>query len=254
VLRNPAVVKGWGWLWSGMAVSEREVTLADVFVTLADSLRPERDVIDTMDVLVQAATVFTAADDAGIVLADAGGALHVLASTSERAADVEEEQLGVRQGPCLHSYRTASMVDVPDIRDVTDRWPDFARTALALGFRAAHATPMTLRGQTVGAINVFLQHEGSMTERDVALLDAFAHAATIGLLHSRSLNAQTVLSEQLQHALDSRIVIEQAKGAIAERYQIGIDAAFARIRAHSRRASAPLRVIAEQIVAQTITV
>lgn len=182
-----------------MAGSVREVRLAEVFVALARSLEPDHDVIDTMDVLVQAATQFTSAADAGIVLADEDGTLHVLASTSERASDVEEEQLGVREGPCLESYRTGEPVDLPDLAD-TDRWPAFTHVALEQGFRSAHATPLRLGSRTLGALNVFSENYGSLSAGEIALLQAFTDVAALALVHSENLQQQNDLAAQLRHA------------------------------------------------------
>ncbi|QHC68876.1 GAF domain-containing protein (plasmid) [Rathayibacter sp. VKM Ac-2759] len=233
-----------------MAGSVREVRLAEVFVALARSLEPDHDVIDTMDVLVQAATQFTSAADAGIVLADEDGTLHVLASTSERASDVEEEQLGVREGPCLESYRTGEPVDLPDLAD-TDRWPAFTHVALEQGFRSAHATPLRLGSRTLGALNVFSENYGSLSAGEIALLQAFTDVAALALVHSENLQQQNDLAAQLRHALDSRVLIEQAKGVIAERNSISIDRAFALIRAHARANSARLHDVAHRIVTTT---
>ncbi|ROQ58960.1 GAF domain-containing protein [Rathayibacter sp. PhB152] len=233
-----------------MAGSDREVRLAEVFVALARSLEPDHDVIDTMDVLVQAATLFTSAADAGIVLADENGTLHVLASTSERAADVEEEQLGVREGPCLESFRTGEPVDLPDLAD-TEQWPAFTRVALEQGFRSAHATPLRLGSRTLGALNVFSESSGSLSDGEIALLQAFTDVAALALVHSENLQQQNDLAAQLRHALDSRALIEQAKGVIAERNSISIDRAFTLIRAHARENSARLHDVAHRIVTTT---
>ncbi|TDX79049.1 GAF domain-containing protein [Rathayibacter sp. PhB151] len=233
-----------------MADSDREVLLAEVFVALARSLEPDHDVIDTMDVLVQAATRFTSTVDAGIVLADENGTLHVLASTSERAADVEEEQLGVHEGPCLESYRTGETVDLPDVADA-DRWPAFSRVALGRGYRSAHATPLRLGTRTLGALNVFSEEPGPLGSRDIALLQAFTDVAALALVHSENLRQQNDLAAQLRHALDSRVLIEQAKGVIAERNGISIDRAFALIRTHARANSTRLHDVAHRIVTTT---
>lgn len=233
-----------------MAGSDREVRLAEVFVSLAQSLEPDHDVIDTMDVLVQAATRFTSAVDAGIVLADENGTLHVLASTSERASDVEEEQLGTREGPCLESFHTGEAVDLPDLAE-TARWPDFTRVALERGFRSAHATPLRLGSRTLGALNVFCEGSGSLSAGEIALLQAFTDVAALALVHSENLQQQNDLAAQLRHALDSRVLIEQAKGVIAERNGVSIDRAFALIRTHARSNSTRLHDVAHRIVTTT---
>ena len=233
-----------------MPASDRDVRLAEVFVALAEALRPEHDVIDTMDTVVQASTQFTSAVDAGIVLADQDGRLHVLASTSERAADVEEEQLGVAEGPCLEAYATGEPVDLPDLADA-EGWPTFTRVALASGFRSAHATPMRLGDRILGALNLFSDRPGPLGAQDIALVQAFTDVATLALVHSGNLRQQTDLAAQLQHALDSRVLIEQAKGVLAERHGISIDRAFALLRRQARAHSARLHDVAHRVVTTT---
>ncbi|MBO0985228.1 GAF and ANTAR domain-containing protein [Rathayibacter sp. SD072] len=235
-----------------MTSSDREARLADVFVALADALRPEHDVIDTLDTLVQAATRFTAAADAGIVLADADGVLHVMASTSERAAELEEEQLGTTEGPCLEAFHGGAVVESADLA-ATDRWPDFSRTALERGFRAVHATPLRHRDRTLGAINLFTREPGPFSDNDIAVVQALADVATLGLVFSETLREQNDIAAQLQRALDSRVVIEQAKGVLAERQNISVDKAFTLLRAHARRTGAKLRDVAHGVVSTTTT-
>ncbi|MCM6764121.1 GAF and ANTAR domain-containing protein [Rathayibacter sp. ZW T2_19] len=235
-----------------MTSSDREARLADVFVALADALRPEHDVIDTLDTLVQAATRFTAAVDAGIVLADADGALHVMASTSERAAELEEEQLGTTEGPCLEAFHGGAVVESTDLAE-TDRWPGFTRTALERGFRAVHATPLRHRDRTLGAINLFAKEPGPFSDNDIAVVQALADVATLGLVFSETLREQNDIAAQLQRALNSRVVIEQAKGVLAERQNISVDKAFTLLRAHARRTGAKLRDVAHGVVSTTTT-
>jgi GAF domain-containing protein len=222
--------------------------LRAVFVQLADALDPSRDVIDTMDLLVQSAVRFTAAVEAGIVLADADGALHVVGSTSERTSDVEEAQLGTHEGPCWESFRTARSVEISDIAEVTHRWPVFVRVAEERGFRSCHAVPLTLRGQHLGAMNLFFDQVGALTDPDAAITQALAQFATIGIVQRRALRQHAERAEQLQHALDSRVLIEQAKGALAYQRGVSIDEAFTLLREHARRHGARIRDIADQIV------
>ena len=229
------------------------VDLPAVFVLLADSLRPEHDVIDTMDVLVDASTQFTSAAEAGIVLADPSGALHVVASTSERAADVEETQLGVNEGPCLETARTGEPLDIPDLAAVQEKWPRFVAVAADRGFLASHTFPLSLRGEAVGALNLFSDRLGALDDREAALVQAFAQVATIAVLQQRSLQQHSALSEQLQRALESRVLIEQAKGVLAHQHRIPVDHAFRMMRAHARSQNARLHDVAEQIVALRLT-
>jgi len=218
-----------------------------VFVQLADVLDPRHDVLDTMDLLVHSAVRFTAAVDAGIVLADADAVLHMIASTSERTSDVEEIQLETQQGPCWDSYRSGQTVEVLNLRAARERWPQFVLFAEQRGFRAGYAVPVTLRGQHLGALNLFLDRSAAFTDSDVAVAQALAQAATIGIVQRRALKWRADRFT-LQDALESRVLLEQAKGALAYRRGVSIDEAFKLLREHARRTGARLRDVSNQIV------
>jgi GAF domain-containing protein len=234
--------------WSGDELSA-------VFARLADSLDPRHDVIDTMDLLVQSAVNFTSAVECGIVLADGDGVLHVVASTSERTTDVEEAELGTEQGgPCLDSYRSGQVVETPDVSASHGRWPIFAQVAEQRGFRAGYAVPLTLRGQHLGAMNLFFDRTDAVTDRDAAVAQALAEFATIGIVQRRALQHHADRAAQLQHALDSRVVIEQAKGVLAFQRSISIDEAFKLLRQYARNTGARIHDVAERIVYQRLSI
>ncbi len=233
--------------------SERDIELADVFVLLADSLRTSHDVVDTMDILVRASTQFTSATDAGILLVDPAGVLHVVASTSERTSEIEEAQLGFDEGPCVECFHTGVPVEIPDLSTERERWPHFVRIAEERGFRAAHASPLRLRDRVFGAMNLFNEHTGPLGDRDLALAAALAQVATISLVQEQTISRQATVNDQLQRALDSRVLIEQAKGVLAQRHNITVDSAFALLRGYARTHSSRLKDIAEAIVTQRLS-
>jgi hypothetical protein len=237
-----------------MGFSEHDLQLAEVFVHLADSLQAGHDVVDVMDALAQAATRFTAATDAGILLVDSGGVLHVVASTNECTSDVEEAQLGYDQGPCLDCFRTGKAVEIPDLSKERGRWPQFVTIAESRGMRAAHTFPLRLRDDIFGAMNLFSPTPGLLSDWDSALAAAFAQVAAIGLVQKQTDRDHMVVTNQLQDALDSRVLIEQAKGVLAQRHGVPIDAAFVLLRNHARTNSSRLRDIADGIVNRGLTV
>ncbi|WP_213817040.1 GAF and ANTAR domain-containing protein [Glaciihabitans sp. dw_435] len=237
-----------------MSTSEHDVELATVLALLADSLRDGQDVVDTMDTLVQASTRFTSANDAGILLADATGVLHVVASSNERTTDVEEAQLGSDEGPCLECYHSGEPVEVSDLAREGWRWPHFVTIAESRGFRAAHASPLRLRGQTFGAMNLFSEQPGLFSDYDAALAVALAHVATISLVQQRTNRDHAATNDQLQRALGTRILIEQAKGILAQRHGLSVDAAFSRLRNHARTNRARLHDIADGVINQGLIV
>ncbi|GAA4676833.1 GAF and ANTAR domain-containing protein [Frondihabitans cladoniiphilus] len=225
----------------------REKQLADVFVALADTLEDGHGVIDTLTLLVDAAVQFTGACAAGILLADAAGELHVVASTGENSKAVEDAQLGTSEGPCFDAFRTGQVVDVDDIAHRAEEWPAFCATAIAAGFVSAHAVPLRVRGTTIGSLNLFSKEGGRLDEHQSNIARALAQTATIGILQQDALAKHARLAEQLQAALDSRIVLEQAKGALANELQISVKEAFEVLRTEARRRGMKLHDVAQQV-------
>jgi hypothetical protein len=229
-----------------------EGQLSRVFVQLADTLNSAYDIVDTMDLLVETSTRHTRAVAAGVLLLDADGHPHVIASSTERSMDLEEAQLGAGQGPCLDSMRSGEPLEVQDIAARAAEWPDFAAVAAAEGLRASFAMPLRLRETTIGGLNLFFTDRGATIEHDVLLASTIAQIATIGVLQHQQLAVQTAKTDQLQGALDSRIVIEQAKGVIAQRRAIQVNEAFQVLRSHARDNGLRLRDTAQQIVSRDL--
>ena len=227
--------------------------MPSVFVLLADSLRPEFDVIDTMNVLVDASTRFTSAVEAGILLADGHEILHVVASTSERTSEVEEVQLGAGEGPCWETARTGVALDIADLTVLEQRWPRFSTLAADRGFRASHTFPLSLRDVSIGALNLFSDRVGTLKDAEAALVQALAQVATIAVLQQQSLQQHAALSTQLQRALESRVLIEQAKGVLAQQHHIPMDQAFSMLRIQARSNNTRLHDVAEEVVLLRLT-
>jgi GAF domain-containing protein len=222
--------------------------LATIFVEVADTLVDEFDLLDFLQMLADRAAGLIDAGAVGLMLADQRGRLEFMAGSDENVRMVELFQLQSQQGPCLDAYRTGRAVINVDLAASTDRWPRFAPRATEAGFQSVHAFPLRLRSQVIGAMNVFRAGLGDVHDTDVAVMQALADVAAIGLLQERAIRRGEVLTEQLQGALNSRIVIEQAKGAIAQLHGVGVDEAFATIRAYARRHNRRLTDIAQTIV------
>lgn len=235
-----------------MSTNTRESQLSAAFVKLADTLVDDFDVVDLLHWLVQECTHILDTQAGGLMLVDPAGQLQLVASTSEEATLVELMQLAAGGGPCLDCFRTGTAVTVADIEAEAESWPQFAAEALKLGFRSMHATPLRLRGQTIGTMNLFSPEPGALASEDIVVAQALADVATIGILQERSLRSAQLLSEQLQYALDSRILIEQAKGVVAATTGKTVDAAFAILRSYARNNNLPLRRVAEDVVARTL--
>jgi transcriptional regulator with GAF, ATPase, and Fis domain len=223
---------------------DREQLLAETFVELADTLVADFDVVDFLHGLADRCVRLLEVDAAGLMLADQRGSLRVIASSSEQARLVELFQLQHEEGPCLECYRTGQPVSEPDLATAKDRWPSFAPAAVGGGFAAVQALPMRLRDDVVGAMNLFMHTPGRLTETELRVGQALADVATIGLLQERNLRHQEVLAEQLQGALNSRVMIEQAKGLLAERLGLDMGQAFELLRSQARRQNRRLAALA----------
>ena len=222
--------------------------LARVFVELADTLVEEFDALDLLQLLADRCVELLDVDAAALMLADQRGDLQLVATTSKAARLLEILGLEAREGPGLDCFTAGHPVTNIDLAGARDRWPMFAPAAVEAGFGATHVLPMRLRRQVIGAMNLFTHAPRSLTEGDLAVGQAMADVATIGLLHERNLRDQTVLSEQLQVALTSRVLIEQAKGVLAARSGISVAEAFTCIRAHARRHGLTLTAVAAAVV------
>jgi hypothetical protein len=213
---------------------DRERLLAAAFVELADTLVTDFDVADFLHGLADRCVQLLKVDAAGLMLADQRGSLQVIASSSEQSRLVELFQLQNDQGPCLECYRSGRPVSEADLAAAGQRWPLFAPAAAGAGFGAVQALPMRLRDEVIGAVNLFRHAPGRLDETGLRVGQALADVATIGLLQERNLRHQEVLAEQLQGALNSRVVIEQAKGVLAERLGLDMGQAFGQLRGQAR--------------------
>jgi hypothetical protein len=189
------------------------------------------------------------ASDVGLLLADQRGRLQFMAASNEDVKRLELFQLQVNEGPCRDAFQAGEPVVNADLQDAGDRWPHFAPHAVAEGYRSAHAFPLRLRQEVIGAIGVFGADVRRLTAAEVHVAQALGHVATIGVLQERAIRRGEVLAEQLQSALNSRIVIEQAKGAIAQFRNVSVDDAFVLLRDHARRTKIRLGDVAHAALA-----
>ncbi|MGI8516929.1 MAG: ANTAR domain-containing protein [Acidimicrobiia bacterium] len=235
-------------------MTARESRLAESFVSLADTLVKEFDVAELLYRLVDISAEIFAADQAGLVIADAGGQLHVVAATSEATHLIEVLQIQNGEGPCLDAYELGQQVVISDIADAQaqDRWPTLSSAIQELGFRAVTALPLRLRTETLGSMNLFRVSPGEMPSEDLASAQALADVATIGILQERAVRDARMVIDQLQTALNSRIAIEQAKGFVAQQVGISINEAFNRIRKYARDHNLGLTETARRIVNRTL--
>lgn len=224
-----------------------EVQLSDVFVEMADTLVDDFDVIELLHVLTERCVQLLGVSAAGLLLTDEQDNLQVVAASSERTRLLELFQLQTDQGPCVDCFRTGQPVSAIDL-PAAGRWPRFTAAAAEVGFAAVHALPMRLRSEVIGALNLFDTQPGALDEGKLRIGRALADVATIGLLQQRAIHHRDILTAQLQTALDSRILIEQAKGVLAERLGVDVGAAFALMRGGARSRNRRLSDLAQAIV------
>ena len=222
--------------------------LSETFVELTDTMVADFDVIDFLHVLTDRSVQLLDVSAAGLLLADPRGELRVVAASSEAARLVELFQLQNQQGPCLDCFRAGQPVTAADLAAAEQRWPRFAAAALQAGFGAVQALPMRLREQVIGALNLFRADAGAFAPEDVRVAQALADVATISLLHERNVRRTDTLNEQLQTALNSRVVIEQAKGKLAERLGLDMDQAFGLLREYARARNLRLSDLAQAVI------
>lgn len=223
--------------------------LADVFVEFADTLIDDYDVIEFLLMVTNRTAELVGVSDVGLLLADQRGRLQFVAASNEDVKRLELFQLQVSEGPCRDAFQSGQAVVNADLLDAADRWPRFAPHATADGYRSAHAFPLRLRQDVIGAIGVFGTDVGRWDAAEIHVAQALAHVATIGLLQERAVRRGEVLAEQLQSALNSRIVIEQAKGAISQFRNVSVDDAFFMLRDHARRTKQRLGDVAHAALA-----
>ena len=222
--------------------------LSGTFVELADTMVADFDIIDFLHLLTERSVQLLSASAAGVVLAAPGGELQVAAASSDLAEVVELFQIQKDQGPCLDCFRTGRPVTAADLRGPGQPWPQFAAAATGAGFRTVQAVPMRLRDEVIGALNLFGDGTVPLNPGDVRIGQALADVATIGLLQERTARRREIAAEQLQSALNSRVIIEQAKGKLAERLSIEMDASFKLLRDYARNRNQRLTDVARDFV------
>ena len=226
----------------------RETLLARTFVELADTLVDDFDVVDLLTLLADRCVDLFDVAAAGLMLGSPSGALQVMASSSDAMRLLELFEQQSEEGPCPDCYRSGEPLLNQVLEGATDRWPRFAPKAIEAGFTSVSALPMRLRGVTIGALNLFRVETVDMRDADVAAAQAFADVATIAILQYQAAVEVQRVNDQLTQALNTRIVIEQAKGVLAERLDVDVADAFIRLRSYARNHNLRLANVAHDVV------
>ncbi len=231
----------------------REHALAEAFVEAADTLVDDFDVIDFLHVLAERCVQLLDVEAAGLMLVDQRGVLHATAASAENARLLELFELQSDAGPCVDAFKTGQPVVNADLHASADRWPRFAEAAESAGYISVHALPLRLRTTVVGALNLFCSRSGLLSDGDIRVGQALADVATIGILAQRTIYQSELLTMQLQTALSNRVIIEQAKGVLAERHHVNVDTAFALLRDHARSHHLRLSDLARDVAEGNMT-
>lgn len=231
----------------------REAMLGRTFVELADTLVEGFEVLDFLFLLCQRCAEVLAVDAVGVLLAPPGGDLRLSAASNEESELLELFDLQQQEGPCYDAFVTGVPVSHGDIAEVEDRWPTFVPRALKAGYRAVYGFPLRLRDDVIGALNMFRAEPGDFDSADVLAGRAMADIATIGIMHERVIREAELRAEQVQHALDSRVAVERAKGVLAERHRLSLGEAFTVLWDYARRNDRPLSQVCSEIVDGTLS-
>jgi len=226
----------------------REQAVSAALVELADTLVVDFDIADFLHTIAVRCVELLDVHAAGVMVSDQRGHLRMMASSSERAHLVELFEVESDEGPCVESFTTGQPVSDTDLSVVDTRWAQFSHRAGQAGFAAVHAVPMRLRDEVIGVLNLFSIQTGSLTADDAFLGRALANVTTIGLLQQRAINHRDMVAEQLQGALNSRVVIEQAKGVLFERLKLDMHDAFGMLRSYARRTNRRLSDVARDVI------
>jgi transcriptional regulator with GAF, ATPase, and Fis domain len=232
--------------------ADREASILGAFVSIATSITAGYDILDLYNGLTADCAHLLDITAAGLLLADRQGMLHLMAASSERAHELETFQLQRHEGPCLDCFRDGSPVLVSDLATQADRWPQFVPAATTAGFASIHALPMRLQDTTLGALGLFGATARRLDAADLALGQALADAASIALVASRAGADKAAINEQLQIALDSRVVLEQAKGVLAYCGELNMEQAFASLRRYARDHQHKLSDLAAAVVSRQL--
>ncbi|MFD7169089.1 ANTAR domain-containing protein [Streptomyces violascens] len=228
----------------------REERIAFAFVALADTLVRDFDVIGFLHTLTDHCVDLLDVAAAGVLLGIPQGQAVEAAASDPRTRALELAGVEWDEGPCRDCFHTrASVADVRlDTKAARTRWPHFAPHARQLGFTSVVAAPLRWQEQVIGALNLFRNQPGSLDAGQLCLAQALADTATIAILQQRAAHEQMTVIAQLQHALDSRIIIEQAKGYLAHLQHGTVDEAFTRMRSHARTHGTKLTDVARQVL------
>lgn len=227
--------------------------LSHVIIEFSHRRVGKYDVTEILDLLCSRVADVLPVDGAGVMLEDDNGDLRFVAASDEKLDAIEALQIELGEGPCLRAYETGEQVVVTDLA-MSKVFPDFGPRALDAGLKAVHSFPMRFENDRIGALNLYRERPGPFSSHDQFAGQILADIATTAILNAQATEQSSRLVQQLQRALDSRVIIEQAKGTLAERWGVDVSEAFDRLRRYSRARGLKLREVAAQVVAGSLEI
>jgi GAF domain-containing protein len=184
---------------------------------------------------------------AGVSVGDEQGVLRFVTASTDALLGVERMQEDRQEGPCVDAYHSSRVVTSDDLK-TERRWHQYGSLALEDGLRSVAAVPLHVSEVGIGSLNLYAAEPGPWSEDTIRIASIFADMAASYLAHASDLQRSERVREQLQQALDSRVIIEQAKGHIAGQQQVTVDVAFERLRRYTRQHNARLHDVAAAVV------
>ncbi len=225
----------------------READIAAAFVELAESMVTGTELFEFLHLLCKRTVDLLDVDASGVMLADEHNRLRAIAASNENTHLLEMFSLQNQEGVCIDVYRTGDALQTSTAGTV-DRWPNFSRLAIEHGYGWLCGVPLRHGDDILGAVNLFRKTDQPLPDADVRLAQALADVVTVALLQRRETTQARRRAIQLQEALDSRVQIEQAKGALAERLGTTPEEAFGLLRAEARNNNRKLKDVAYDVV------
>lgn len=227
-------------------------SLASTVIEAMEAMVQDFDFVDLASSLVSSAIDLLEADAVGVMIGDTTQLLHVVAASDEDMRTLEVFEIQADEGPCLDSWYSGRLVTSDDLAS-DERWDTFRQRALDLGFRSALGAPMRLRDHNIGALNVLWKAPNAATSRAIQAAQALADLAALGLTSKAVPSEATFLAEQIQRTINARVMIEQAKGMLAEQDHTDMNSAYTLMRDYSRASRSHLIDTAERVIRRELT-
>jgi GAF domain-containing protein len=225
--------------------------LVEVLKSFARTMVHDYAIDELLDTLCKEINAVLEVDGAGVMLEDEQGALRFVAASDDLIRSIEALQIELGEGPCLRAYQTGKQVVINDLQ-TDELFPRFSVRALAAGMAAVHSFPLVADDTVVGALNMYASQPSALDEPGTEAGQLLADIATSYILNARTLAESHKLTGQLQRALDSRVVIEQAKGKLSEQLGVSVTEAFEVMRSHARNRGRKLRDVAVEVLEGTL--